>query len=73
MSIWDEDRSHQILGRKLIISDRAELDLAYEEWRKKQIPVAKCTSQSFITFLVSEGLLRDDDIRAWVRDRELSG
>ena len=73
MSIWDEDSGHQRLGRKGFIRDRAELDLAYEEWRKRQIPVAKCNSQSFITFLVGEGLLKDEDIRAWVRDRELSG
>lgn len=73
MYIESQAKYHTMLGRESFIQDRAELDLAYEEWRKRQIPVAKCNSQTFITFLVSEGLLRDDDIRAWVRDKELNG
>ena len=44
------------------IQDRAKLNLYYEEWRKKQIPVAKCNAQTFITFLVHEGILTDEDI-----------
>lgn len=52
------------------IEDRAKLDLAYEEWRKKQIPVAKANVQTFITFCVQNKLMNDDDIHIFIRERE---
>lgn len=57
-------------GMNPFIEDRAKLDLAYEEWRKKQIPVAKANVQTFITFCVQNNLMNDDDIHAYVREKE---
>lgn len=52
------------------IQDRAKLNMYYEEWRKKQIPVAKCNAQTFILFLIHEGILTDDDIHDYVREKD---
>ena len=57
-------------GMNPFIEDRAKLDLAYEEWRKKQIPVAKANVQTFITFCVQYKLMNDDDIHIFIRERE---
>ena len=57
-------------GMNPFIEDRAKLDLAYEEWRKKQIPVAKANVQTFITFCVQYNLMNDDDIHIFIRERE---
>lgn len=53
------------------ISDRAELELEFEKWRKKQIPPAKNSVQSFIVFLRLNGLWDDDKVRRWVSDKEM--
>lgn len=52
------------------IEDRAKLDLLYEEWRRKQIPVAKANVQTFITFCVQNNLMNDDTIHEFIRERE---
>jgi len=52
------------------IQDRAILERYYDEWRKSKIPVAKCTTQSFITFLIECGLMDDDSIHRYVDDKE---
>lgn len=52
------------------IQDRATLELEFEKWRQKQIPVAKNSVQSFIVFLRDNGLWDDDKVRAWCRERE---
>ena len=57
-------------GMNPFIEDRAKLDLAYEEWRKKQIPVAKANVQTFITFCVQNNLMNDDTIHEFIRERE---
>lgn len=57
-------------GMNPFIEDRARLDLAYEEWRKKQIPVAKANVQTFITFCVQNNLMNDDTIHEFIRERE---
>ena len=56
-------------GMNPFIEDRAKLDLAYEEWRKKQIPVAKANVQTFITFCVQNNLMNDDTIHEFIRER----
>ena len=59
-----------IFGVSVFIEDRATLELQYEKWRKKQIPVAKNNVQSFIVFLRDNGLWDDDKVHIWCRDRE---
>jgi hypothetical protein len=54
------------------IADRARLELEFNEWRKKQIPPAKNSVQSFLVFLMLEGLFDNDKLRSWVRDKELN-
>ena len=55
-----------------LIQDRAMLELEFEEWRQKQIPVAKNSVQSFIVFLRQNDLWDDDKLRAWCREKEFS-
>lgn len=52
------------------IQDRAVIELEFEKWRQKQIPVAKNSVQSFIVFLRDNGLWDDDKVRSWCRERE---
>lgn len=53
-----------------IAQERAYLEQYYDEWRRKHIPVTKCTTQSFIVFLIEIGLLNDDEIHRYVDERE---
>lgn len=55
-----------------LIQDRAMLELEFEKWRQKQIPVAKNSVQSFIVFLRQNDLWDDDKVRAWCREKEFS-
>ena len=54
----------------IFIQDRAKLNLYYEKWRERQIPVAKCNVQTFISFMVEEGIISNDDIHSYVREKE---
>lgn len=55
-----------------LIQDRAMLELEFEKWRQKQIPVAKNSVQSFIVFLRQNDLWDDDKVRSWCREKEFS-
>lgn len=55
-----------------LIQDRAMLELEFEKWRQKQIPVAKNSVQSFIVFLRQNDLWDDDKVRTWCREKEFS-
>lgn len=52
------------------IQDRATIELEFEKWRQKQIPVAKNSVQAFIVFLRENGLWDDNKVRAWCREKE---
>ena len=58
------------LTQNPFIQDRAVIELEFEKWRQKQIPVAKNSVQSFIVFLRDNGLWDDDKVRSWCRERE---
>ena len=57
-------------GINPLIQERAILELEFQEWRKRQIPVAKNSLQAFIVFLKENGLWDDDKLHAWVREHE---
>lgn len=66
-------RNFDIVGmNNTLIQDRAMLELEFEKWRQKQIPVAKNSVQSFIVFLRQNGLWDDDKVRTWCREKEFS-
>lgn len=66
---YDFSRVNMHLVQNPFIEDRAVLELEFEKWRQKQIPVAKNSVQAFIVFLRENGLWDDDKVFAWCRER----
>lgn len=52
------------------LEDRAKVELAFEEWRQNQVPVARNSVQSFIVFLRQNDLWDDIKVREWIEGRE---
>jgi hypothetical protein len=52
------------------LEDRAKIELAFEEWRVKQVPVARNSVQSFIVFLRQNDLWDDIKVHEWLEGRE---
>jgi len=52
------------------LEDRAKIELAFEEWRQNQVPVARNSVQSFIVFLRQNDLWDDIKVHEWLEGRE---
>jgi hypothetical protein len=52
-----------------LVEDRARLELAFEEWRKKQIPPARNSVQSFLVFLSVNDLLDNEKVHSFTKNQ----